>query len=218
MSNTTEVFEVTKQLSSTDGDNITAYLTSWGTVDVVGDIIPKSALVDYVNEFNQGLHKLHMLYSHNTESLIGRWNKLTIDDFGLLGEGEIYQDVSLGVDVRNLLKRGSLDSVSIGFRSSDFTYNTDSTRTFNKLELVETSIVLSPANSNATVLQVKSEDNSIDFNNLKLNLRKSGLSKKQSEDVIHSVKEHWSEPQSKSVEDDVSQINLSGLLSHINSL
>ncbi len=212
-----ESFEVTKQLSSTDGDNIEAYLTTWGNIDKVGDIIPKSALVDYVEEFNKGDIKLPMLYSHKTESLIGIWTSLEIDDYGLIGKGEIYTEVSLGADVRALLKRGALDSVSIGFKSSDWEYNEDGTRTFNKLELVETSVVLNPANSQAAVLQVKSEDGTIDYKSLKEVLRKSGLSNKQSEDVIHSVKDHWSvEPQSKSV-DAGESLNLGGLLDHINS-
>ena len=127
-------------------------------------------------------------------------------------------DTSLGNDTRVLLRRGVLDSVSIGFKSNDYEYNDDGTRTFKSIELVEASVVDVPANSQAVVTDVKSADGSLDFNALKDNLRKSGLSKKQSEDVVHSVKEHWSETQSKSVEDDASQINLSGLLSHINSL
>ena len=210
-------FTLTKQLSSSeDGNNIEAYLTTWGNIDKTGDIINREALEEYVAGYNKGGVMLRMLYQHNRDSIIGTWNELVMDDKGLLAKGEIFTDTTLGNDTRVLLRRGVLDSVSIGFKSNDYEYNDDGTRTFKSIELVEASVVDIPANSEAIVTDIKSADGSIDFNALKDNLRKSGLSKKQSEDVVHSVKEHWSETQSKSETDDDSH-NLSGLLAHINS-
>ena len=209
-------FTLTKQLSaSEDGNNIEAYLTTWGNVDKTGDIIVREALEGYVAAFHQGGVMLRMLYQHNRDSIICTWNELVMDEVGLLAKGEIFTDTSLGNDTRVLLRRGVLDSVSIGFKSNDYEYNDDGTRTFKSIELVEASVVDVPANSQAVVTDVKSADGSLDFNALKDNLRKSGLSKKQSEDVVHSVKEHWSdETQSKS--EDTDSQNLSDLLDRIN--
>ena len=139
-------FTLTKQLSaSEDGNNIEAYLTTWGNVDKTGDIIVREALEGYVAAFHQGGVMLRMLYQHNRDSIIGTWNELVMDEVGLLAKGEIFTDTSLGNDTRVLLRRGVLDSVSIGFKSNDYEYNDDGTRTFKSIELVEASVVDVPA-------------------------------------------------------------------------
>tara|TARA_B110000211_G_C13791978_1_gene426628 strand:- start:1 stop:648 length:648 start_codon:yes stop_codon:yes gene_type:complete len=209
-------FNLTKKLSaSEDGTNISALLTTFGNIDKTGDIITRESVEAYVEKFQAGGVMLRMLFQHMRENIIGQWTELTITDEGLLAKGEIF-DTNLGNDTRVLLRRGVLDSVSIGFRSDDYDYDAKGIRTFNSIELVEASIVDIPANSEAVILSVKQEDGSLNFKALKDNLRNSGLSNSQSESVVHSVKTQWLQPQSNS--EDNSQLNLSGLLAHINSL
>jgi HK97 family phage prohead protease len=161
-----------------DGE-VSAYLTTFENSDLVGDVIKTGALDDFVAGFDPELKKLPMLYEHSTASIIGEWKSLEIDEVGLKGTGILYTETSTGKDVQALLKRKALASVSIGFRSSSFEKNDQGGRNFKSVELVETSIVLNPCNTNASVLSVKSEDGMIETKALKTLLKDAGLTRSE---------------------------------------
>lgn len=174
---------ITKQFDlnaaeSADGE-VVAYLTTFGNEDQVGDIIKAGALDEFIESFDPEQVKLPMLYNHDVASIIGEWKLLEVDDYGVKGTGILYTETTQGKDVQALLKRKAVASVSIGFRSSDYEKLPSGGRQFNKLELVETSIVLNPANKQAQVLSVKSEDGFIEVKNLKAILKQAGLTRNE---------------------------------------
>lgn len=161
--------------------SISAYLTTFGNSDVVDDIMAKGSLDKFIAKFNPSAKKLPMFYEHDHTSIIGEWTSLKSDEHGVVGEGTLYTETTKGSDVYKLMKRGAVSSVSIGFRSSDFEKNDDGGRTFNEIELVETSVVLNPANDQAQIMSVKSNDGYIETAALKKHLIEGGLTKAECE-------------------------------------
>ena len=161
--------------------SISAYLTTFGNSDVVDDIMAKGSLDKFIAKFNPSAKKLPMFYEHDHTSIIGEWTSLKSDEHGVVGEGTLYTETTKGSDVYKLMKRGAVSSVSIGFRSSDFEKNDDGGRTFNEIELVETSVVLNPANDQAQIMSVKSNDGLIAAAQLKKHLIEGGLTKSECE-------------------------------------
>lgn len=170
-----------------DGEEgiIQAYITTFGNADAVGDVIDSKALDSWLKSFKEGEDKLVMLYGHDTMSVIGHWTKFQKTEKGVIAEGEIYTEVTQANDVYKLLKRGAVASVSIGFRSNDYDYLDNGGRKFNDITLVETSVVLNPANPQAKILTVKSDDGLIEVKQLKQLLRDNGLSRKEIEALFH---------------------------------
>ena len=165
---------------------ISAYLTTFGNSDVVDDIMAKGSLDKFIAKFNPSAKKLPMLLEHDNASIIGEWTSLKADEHGVVGEGTLYTETTKGSDVYKLMKRGAVSSVSIGFRSSDFEKNDDGGRTFNEIELVETSVVLNPANDQAQIMSVKSNDGFIETAALKKHLIEGGLTKAECEALFLS--------------------------------
>lgn len=160
---------------------ISAYLTTFGNNDVVNDVMAKGSLDNYIAKFNPSVKKLPMFYEHDHTSIIGEWTDLKSDDHGVVGTGTLYTETTKGSDVYKLMQREAVSSVSIGFRSSDFEKNDEGGRTFKSIELVETSVVLSPANDQAQIMSVKSDDGFIETAALKKHLVDGGLTKAECE-------------------------------------
>lgn len=97
-----------------------------------------------------------MLYNHDRNcGIIGRWEKLRVVDGKLLADAVFDEKDGLGAMIKDKVKRGFINSVSIGINPlEEITEN--GVRTVIKSDLIEVSIVDIPANPNA----VKSFGNS----------------------------------------------------------
>lgn len=182
-----------KPYEDKQGEDVTiveGYITTYGNPDIVGDVIQQGALDDFIDRFNAGEVQLRMLFQHNRASIIGQWTELRSDDFGVYAVGEIFEDVTLGADIATLVRRGILDSFSIGFTFDEngFEIRRDGGRLFTKIDLFETSIVDVPANPRAQITDVKMDDNSIDLVKLEKLLRDAGCSRKESKVIVHAAK------------------------------
>ena len=170
------------ELHKFDGEvgAIQAYVTTFNNADVVGDVISPTALDKYVKEFNEQKQRLPMLWQHDKNELIGEWTKFEINSRGVKGTGEIFTDVTRGNDVRNLIKRGAVGSVSIGFKATDYE-SIDKTggRLFKEIQLIETSVVINPANPKARITSAKNEEGQIDIRKLEEILRDVDLTQKE---------------------------------------
>lgn len=164
-----------------DGDEgkLVAYVTTFNNTDSVGDVIAPGALDKFVKRFNEEEKQLPMLWNHDKNELIGEWTKFEINTRGVKGFGEIFTDVTRGNDVRNLIRRGSVGSVSIGFRSGDYESREEGGRVFKEIELVETSVVLNPANPKAKIVSAKNDDGQIDIRKLEEILRDVDLTQRE---------------------------------------
>ena len=136
-------------------------MTSFGNLDSVNDRILRGALDNYLEKGFGG--KLPMLKNHDKNLIIGEWNKLYIEDDLVIAQGQIYPDVTAGSDVMALINRGMIGATSIGFRSRDFERNEEGGFDFKEIDLMEISMVRSPANPKAQILSAKSEDGKVDI-------------------------------------------------------
>lgn len=168
-----------------DEGEVVAYLSTFGNVDRVGDIVEVGAFDEYVGSFDPNAKKLPMLYNHDINSIIGEWKTLEIDENGVKGTGVLYTETTQGSDVYKLLKRKAVANVSIGYRVKDFSFRDDGVRLLKKIELAETSIVLNPANPKAKVLSIKSEDGLIEVKALKSVLKDAGLNRNEIEALFN---------------------------------
>lgn len=168
-----------------DAGSLTAYVTTFGNADKVGDVMSPGSLDKFVDDFNDSGRKLAMLWQHKTDEPIGVWNKFEINSRGVKGYGEIFTDVTRGNDTRNLIKRGVVGSVSVGFVSNKFEQLESGGRLFKEIELREVSVVLSPANPKAKIVSAKRDDGSVDIKLVEKLLRDAGLSRSESKSLLH---------------------------------
>ena len=170
------------EIQKFDGEvgKIAAYISTFGNADKVGDVMSPGAFDKFVDNFNkQEGGRVPMLWQHDKNELIGEWTKFDINSRGIKGYGEIFTDVTRGNDVRNLIKRGAVGSVSIGFTSKDYESLESGGRLFKEVDLVETSVVISPANSKAKIISAKTEDGQIDIRKLEQILRDVDLTQRE---------------------------------------
>lgn len=129
------------------------YASVFGNIDSDGDVVEKGAYADFLAG---DWSRVKILVLHNDQWLpIGKPVEMYEDDIGLYMKAKI-SDTSMGQDVRQLLKDGVLDELSIGYVVIDYYMDTDGIRHLAKLELQEVSIVTWAANDQAKILAVKS--------------------------------------------------------------
>ena len=160
---------------------VSAVVTSFGNYDVVNDRIMEGALDNFLKTFDG---TLPMLFQHDKNEIIGERTSFSIQDDKVVGDGEIYPEVTRGANTMALISRGMIGSTSIGFRASKFDRNDEGGIDFEEINLVEVSMVKTPANPKATLLSAKNDAGEISIRNIERILRESGLSKTQSQCLI----------------------------------
>lgn len=94
---------------------------------------------------------LKMYYNHETTGTslpIGKWLKVWKKDGKLVGLGEVDLEDDFALKVYKKIKKGYLDSISIGFYPLEYDGDTG---TWTKSTLVEASVVAEPANVSAQI-------------------------------------------------------------------
>ena len=165
---------------------VEAVITSFKNFDTVNDVIETGALDGFLKQFKGGLP---MLFQHDKNEIIGQWDKITIKGDLVIGNGQLYPEVTRGSDTMALISRGMIGATSIGFKASDYEQNDQGGINFKEIELVEVSMVQRPANEKARLLSAKNEDGSLNIRNLENALRDVGLSQKQSKILISAAQQ-----------------------------
>jgi HK97 family phage prohead protease len=119
--------------------------------------------------------KVPLLMNHNPDKLLGATTGLAEDGKGLLMNGRLATDTTLGADAYGLLKLFSaIDyrmGMSIGFTASEWNFDeTSGVRTLDQIDLWEISLTPFPAQPKAYVTDVKT------LRDLEGSLRDAGLS------------------------------------------
>ncbi len=143
-------FELVELKASDGGHEFTAYASTFGNVDLGGDVVMRGA-------FDATLQKRQrrpLLWQHNLGEPIGLEKSLKVDDRGLLGTWRLV-DTARGADAYKLLKAGAIDSMSIGYVAVEAEYDDVQTRLLKQIDLLECSVVSLPMNEQATVTSVK---------------------------------------------------------------
>lgn len=129
------------------------YASKFNGVDSYGDTILPGA---YAQTLANRQRPVMMKWNH-FGPVIGKWTKAVEDDHGLYVEGELTPGHSVAEDVYASLKHGAINGLSIGFRIPPGGSAKDGKlRQLKRIDLVEISVVETPADLGAQVGNVKS--------------------------------------------------------------
>lgn len=128
------------------------YASVFGGIDAYGDTIYPGA---YKSTLEQRNRPIQMRWNHFGE-VIGKWVSIEEDDVGLYVEGELTPGHSKAQDVYASLKHGAVTGMSIGYRPVKAAKNERGGSDLHEIELIEISVVESPADLSAQIADVKS--------------------------------------------------------------
>ena len=183
-----------KELDTETGVFVGLASTFGGSPDAYGDVIEKGAFTKTIKENGYGGNGIKMLWQHQISEPIGVWETVIETEKGLEVVGKIATGASKGRDVYELLKVGAVNTLSIGFNAVDVEKKIG----FNlikSVDLFEISLVTFPANSRATINQVKAvlesdDSDTVNIRGLEKLLRDAnGFSREAAKYVIHKFKE-----------------------------
>lgn len=128
------------------------YASVFGGVDSYGDTIMPGAYKDTIAERKR---PIQMRWNHYGD-VIGKWTVLREDEKGLYVEGELTPNHSKANDVYALIKHGAVTGMSIGYRPVKAIENEKGGKDLHQIDLIEISVVESPADIDAQIGNVKS--------------------------------------------------------------
>ena len=193
------------EIKSITGRSITGHGSTFGNVDLGGDVMMQGAFSESVKAADAGKMPA-MLWQHDSAQIPGAWTSLSEDDSGLVMGGEIAQ-TSLGKDVLILAKMRAFSGLSIGGTIPDggFDFDKKGVRRIHEFDLWEVSLVTFPMNPHATIAAVKSLYASP--RTLEQHLKSVGCSNRLAREVVHDLMGEtdatFDEPDQCDVDDEV---------------
>ncbi len=120
---------------------IEGYASHFYKRDLAGDIVLPGA---FKHSLAQRVpQKVSMLFQHDASEPIGVWEKIIETEKGLFVRGRIFADGARSRTAMALVRRGSVDGLSIGFRTQSAEPIAGGRR-LSEIELWEVSIVTFP--------------------------------------------------------------------------
>ncbi|MGL6606609.1 HK97 family phage prohead protease [Aeromonas hydrophila] len=187
-------FKLNNFAAEQEEGRFTAYGNVFDVIDSYRDVTMKGAFRKSIQQHKAAGTSPRMLWNHNPDEVIGKWESFVEDEHGLKMEGVLALGTQRGRETYELLKMGALDSLSIGYVVTKEKF--DSVKKLNYLEeldLFEVSVVTFPANKESVVTDVKSEQEEVE-NTEQLNT-----------DVEETNVETESTPETQPVEQEESQ-------------
>lgn len=155
-------FEI-KDVSTDSNGNIgkvSGFASTFNNRDRVGDVIKEGAFKKSLAKIKRAKRMIPLLYSHQFDKVIGGVDPKNLKETSeglMMTDACIDLDTSLGKDCHSLLKKGYMQSFSIGFSMPNDGYACDQNgTTIKEIDLYEISVVPVPANPKAVVTEVKS--------------------------------------------------------------
>jgi HK97 family phage prohead protease len=134
--------------------SFSGYASVFGEVDLGKDRVERGAFRKSLSE--RGADGVRMLFQHDPSEPIGAWKVIREDSRGLYVEGVLADGVARAREVRQLLKNGALDGLSIGFRTVRAKTDAKSgVRRILEADLWEISVVTFPMLPSARVQNIK---------------------------------------------------------------
>jgi len=127
-------------------------------VDHHKDQVVPGAFAHTLKQWRQKQKLPLLLWNHRLEEPLGFWTHVQEDPQGLYVEGQLLMDLQRAKEAYLLMKRNILSGLSIGFRIlMARRLAATQVRKIYQLDLVEISVVTSPANTHARVLDLKAQ-------------------------------------------------------------
>ena len=137
---------------SESGYKFEGYASVFGGVDSYGDTVFKGA---YSSTISNRSRPIALRWNHRGP-VNGKWLQVSEDETGLLVSGELTKGHSVAEDVYASLKHGAVTGLSIGYYPIKYEENDKGGLDLKEIELVEISVVETPADISAQISGVKS--------------------------------------------------------------
>lgn len=146
------------EIKSAEADgSIVAYASTFGNVDLDGDIVEPGAFAKTIQESGG---TVPMLWQHDPWEPIGVTTSLEEDEHGLLMGASLNLDTQRGREAHSLLKQGAMRGLSIGYSTVKHAWQ-GPVRRLQELKLREISAVTFPANPEARLVDAKAAADAI---------------------------------------------------------
>lgn len=183
--------------SADEKGHFSGYGSVFGVVDSYNEVVAPGAFLESLDETRAKGRTLPVLWQHRSGEPIGNWDmeSLKEDTRGLNGDGELWLDDAPYAKLAHRgMKTRSITGLSIGYYVRDSRFDEKTRiRTLTKLDLVEISIVTTPANDDARVDTIKAKlahgtlPTLSEFEDI---LRQSGFSKSQAAVIANRGLKH----------------------------
>ena len=135
------------------------YASLFGTVDSQGDLVERGAFRPSLEAWRAKGRRPAMLWQHDHAEPIGLWTGIEEDATGLKVEGRLLLSVRAGAEAYEHIKAGTVTGLSIGYQAIESRRDRKTgLRVLSKVTLWEISLVTFPANEEARVAQVKTDE------------------------------------------------------------
>lgn len=128
------------------------YASVFGGIDSYGDTVIPGA---YAKTLKTRIRPIQMRWNHYGD-VIGKWTGIEETEKGLYVEGELTPGHSKASDVYASLKHGAISGLSIGYHVVKGVPNANDGIDLHEIDLVEISVVESPADLGAKIGEIKS--------------------------------------------------------------
>ena len=148
--------------SSGDAGTISGYFSTYDRIpDSYGDIIAPGAFADTIKAREESGHPFPLCWNHDLDQIIGKVDKIEDTEKGPLMTASFF-NTPLAQEKREIVKNGVVYQFSFAFdiREDGYVELEDGFKAheLRKLDLFEISVVPIPANQNAVMTDVKSEE------------------------------------------------------------
>lgn len=142
----------------TDDGKFTGYGSVFSTIDQGGDIVVPGAFEKSLGKWKSNGRQVPVLWQHKPDEPIGSWPELKEDDYGLLGDADLWVDDAPYARIAHKgMKTKTITGLSIGYRVKRAEYDKKAqANRLLELDLVEISVVTNPMHDDARVSDVKS--------------------------------------------------------------
>lgn len=124
-------------------DLFSGYACIFNEIDLGNDVVMPSAFERSLSEKKP--QDISMLWQHDPNLPIGRWEEFKVDEKGLYVVGRLSIAVRQALDVANLIADNVIDGLSIGFKTRRAVQRArESTRYIHEVDLWEISVVTFP--------------------------------------------------------------------------
>jgi HK97 family phage prohead protease len=133
---------------------VEGYASLFGEIDQARDMVMPGAFTQTLRI--RGVHRVPMLFQHDPAEPVGVWLELREDMRGLFVRGRLIPEVMRGRELLALLRAGTSDGLSIGFRTVKSRIEPRTRiRKLDIIDLWEISLVTFPLLAGARVRAVK---------------------------------------------------------------
>lgn len=129
--------------------HFTGYASLFGVPDLGRDVVAPGAFAQSLAA--RGVAGVRMLWQHDPAEPVGRWLSLREDARGLRVAGQLNLAVQRARELDALLRDGSLDGLSIGFRTLRARPERGGNRRLEAIDLWEISLVTFPLQAGARI-------------------------------------------------------------------